>query len=609
MDMEHRSVIRCFGLVRLRIADVPELGLTYDTYGMLLEYCEAGGGAAMPLRGGTLKDLLLAQLTGMRDQYSVREALGWLAQVASAIKQFHTLEAPIIHRDIKPDNVLLQVVSDGAADPATPGPAAAAAAARARRNSGSGSFGRGQLLEARLADLGLGVRAPSAPSGAPGGPPPGMVPLGYSHSLGAAHTGHGAGPPALPPISERSLSADDTTVSGAVASGTSASADGGSQAALVGGASMARTPRSPLYTIQEPDESGGLPPALPPSASAAPAGFLGALRASFFRSLSRHRATAQAEAQQAQVQQARGAQYLVAEAGGAAAQGQGQEQAGTQGADGEADAAAAAEGADVVPALKQHRSNSSPSRVSTLVATLTPSASTATRLGTAPSDRVTTGSQATAGGGPWGGGRSAITPQQSRGSRHTALTTGGLSLPAGSLPLSETLASTGSAALSKRGSIRSVSSLLRPNLRELHTADSIGRAMRRVGSLLRSLNKSSLPKFSRESQYQWVFALTGHAGSCMYMAPEVFQAQPYNEKVDVFSFGVMMYELLARELLLVKYIGGTRAGLDLGVADPKQYAKKGAGHVSDGSRAATLGDSERGREPGCGCLCGGGRGG
>ena len=36
---------------------------------------------------------------------------------------------------------------------------------------------------------------------------------------------------------------------------------------------------------------------------------------------------------------------------------------------------------------------------------------------------------------------------------------------------------------------------------------------------------------------------TGTTGSCVYMAPEVHLLQPYNEKVDVFSFGVMMYEV------------------------------------------------------------------
>ena len=40
--------------------------------------------------------------------------------------------------------------------------------------------------------------------------------------------------------------------------------------------------------------------------------------------------------------------------------------------------------------------------------------------------------------------------------------------------------------------------------------------------------------------------VTGVAGSYGYMAPEVFNDLPYNEKVDVFSFGVMLYNLCYR---------------------------------------------------------------
>lgn len=36
----------------------------------------------------------------------------------------------------------------------------------------------------------------------------------------------------------------------------------------------------------------------------------------------------------------------------------------------------------------------------------------------------------------------------------------------------------------------------------------------------------------------------------MYMAPEVFCHEPYDEKVDVYGFGVVMYELFARTILI-----------------------------------------------------------
>lgn len=40
--------------------------------------------------------------------------------------------------------------------------------------------------------------------------------------------------------------------------------------------------------------------------------------------------------------------------------------------------------------------------------------------------------------------------------------------------------------------------------------------------------------------------LTGNTGSCRYMAPEVFRNDRYSHKVDIFSFGILAYEVLAR---------------------------------------------------------------
>lgn len=68
--------------------------------------------------------------------------------------------------------------------------------------------------------------------------------------------------------------------------------------------------------------------------------------------------------------------------------------------------------------------------------------------------------------------------------------------------------------------------------------------------------------------------MTGRTGSLMYMAPEVFKNSPYNEKVDVFSYGVILYELFQSYMMLCAIsIQGTPEEVEL-------YAEK----VSEGYR-------------------------
>ncbi|KAG2444231.1 hypothetical protein HYH02_009168 [Chlamydomonas schloesseri] len=61
--------------------------------------------------------------------------------------------------------------------------------------------------------------------------------------------------------------------------------------------------------------------------------------------------------------------------------------------------------------------------------------------------------------------------------------------------------------------------------------------------------------------YERVWRLTGETGSCMTMSPEVYLDLPYNEKADVFSFGVLLYELFTRTLLAATHIGTKRPDL------------------------------------------------
>jgi hypothetical protein len=47
---------------------------------------------------------------------------------------------------------------------------------------------------------------------------------------------------------------------------------------------------------------------------------------------------------------------------------------------------------------------------------------------------------------------------------------------------------------------------------------------------------------SRSSSSE-TYELTGNTGSLRYMAPEVAQKKPYSEKVDVYSFGIMLWQM------------------------------------------------------------------
>eukprot|EP00798_Chlamydomonas_sp_ICE-L_P005145 gene5145-34955_t len=59
--------------------------------------------------------------------------------------------------------------------------------------------------------------------------------------------------------------------------------------------------------------------------------------------------------------------------------------------------------------------------------------------------------------------------------------------------------------------------------------------------------------------YDLAYNLTGDTGSIFYMAPEVRLGEPYNEKADVFSFAIVMYEIFSCSLLALVHIGCSSA--------------------------------------------------
>eukprot|EP00798_Chlamydomonas_sp_ICE-L_P032470 gene32470-17871_t len=83
--------------------------------------------------------------------------------------------------------------------------------------------------------------------------------------------------------------------------------------------------------------------------------------------------------------------------------------------------------------------------------------------------------------------------------------------------------------------------------------------------------------------------LEGKVGSLTYMAPEVFMCLDYNEKVDVYSFGIMLYEMVHRQTVFKQLPcrslkGVEAAGLPSAkepqVAWPSSLSNAGQKHLS-----------------------------
>ena len=71
--------------------------------------------------------------------------------------------------------------------------------------------------------------------------------------------------------------------------------------------------------------------------------------------------------------------------------------------------------------------------------------------------------------------------------------------------------------------------------------------------LSNACHKLLLPQAFYDAQQ---FDLTGQTGSHLYMSPEVFRGEQYNHKADVFSYAIVLYELMHRQLLQVCFLVG-----------------------------------------------------
>ncbi|GAX73165.1 hypothetical protein CEUSTIGMA_g618.t1 [Chlamydomonas eustigma] len=99
--------------------------------------------------------------------------------------------------------------------------------------------------------------------------------------------------------------------------------------------------------------------------------------------------------------------------------------------------------------------------------------------------------------------------------------------------------------------------------------DCIGTLHQGRKNMLMSLNRpsavSAIIKHAVSTRYEVAFQMTGETGSAM--SPEVFRHQPNNEKADVYSFGVMLYEVFARNMLVTTPAGNDPDGYAARVAE------------------------------------------
>ncbi|KAG2444351.1 hypothetical protein HXX76_001107 [Chlamydomonas incerta] len=77
-----------------------------------------------------------------------------------------------------------------------------------------------------------------------------------------------------------------------------------------------------------------------------------------------------------------------------------------------------------------------------------------------------------------------------------------------------------------------------------------------------------------QAEFEEVFSLTGRTGSLVYLAPEAYKNEPYNDKVDVYSLAILMYELFGRTSITYTHISTKLPAFSRMLCNPDEFAER-----------------------------------
>ncbi|GLC44780.1 hypothetical protein PLESTB_001215500 [Pleodorina starrii] len=106
-------------------------------------------------------------------------------------------------------------------------------------------------------------------------------------------------------------------------------------------------------------------------------------------------------------------------------------------------------------------------------------------------------------------------------------------------------------------------------------AAAVARSVRR-GSLPGGLTVGRWPSggVKAVADFEEVFSLTGRTGSLVYLAPEAYKNEPYNDKVDVYSLAVLTYELFGRTSITYTHISTKLPAFSRMICNPDEFAER-----------------------------------